>query len=302
MLEFPPILIFDSILQFDILNEGDIFDIDSDKDILILYTPSSMNRFAEILFPILNISGIFNDYTNFDKIYSYAKVWWIANEPNERIFDKIAYEQLYFWRKATKNIKEVEIKFSDWKNFMKKYPNIIYKLSKDSKFKEILEFFQHIFIREKINDVVLDFVTFLESIFTRGILNELSFRCSINATLFLSSDWNMIDNYYEFFNRTYDLRSKIVHGGNLKKAYSRIFQTQLVKEKLNYSENLNSGIQELQKFLVKMTFKMNTLIRTLSSEIMNKLITLYNENNNILKDMKDPLYFLRSSFLNFRAT
>lgn len=66
-------------------------------------------------------------------------------------------------------------------------------------------------------DKIIDLCIALESLYLRGIKDELNFRLGVRAAWFLGEDKNGRKRLLEVFKRIYDCRSTIVHGEGLTK-------------------------------------------------------------------------------------
>lgn len=63
-------------------------------------------------------------------------------------------------------------------------------------------------------DRVFDAHIFLEFLFGPGDQGELSFRVSMNASLFISKNFTEFEKNFYFFRALYDIRSAAIHGGD----------------------------------------------------------------------------------------
>lgn len=69
--------------------------------------------------------------------------------------------------------------------------------------------------RQDLGDRLIDLVTAAESIFLRGVNDELKYRLSLRAAFWLANTAAERAEVFETFRRAYDERSKVVHGEEL---------------------------------------------------------------------------------------
>lgn len=127
--------------------------------------------------------------------------------------------------------------------------------------------YHQIFNRDRPEDIILDAFIVFEWLFTRNMRAELSYRLSLNISLFISSDWEEFKRINDFMKDLYGLRSSIVHGGNQIKEAKKLGKPSEV-------------LKELKAVLNK------CIIRFVESII---------EDSNILKRFEDKYYFFEIS-------
>jgi len=143
----------------------------------------------------------------------------------------------------------------------------------DNQFEILTYRYFQVYNRNYFPDIVLDAFIIFELLFTRKILTELKFRLCLNGALFISSDWDEFKKNNNLIKDLYNLRSKIVHGGNWKKIINKF------KEKYHF-KNEESII---------------TMIKSLLNRTLKKLIVLKLGEPEILKSFEDKYYFFENS-------
>ena len=99
-------------------------------------------------------------------------------------------------------------------------------------------------------DKIIDLCIALESLYLRGIKDELNFRLGVRAAWFLGEDKNDRKRLLEVFKKIYDCRSTIVHGEGLTK------RTVILNEETTPVSELITEAQDLcQKSIVKILKK-----------------------------------------------
>lgn len=69
--------------------------------------------------------------------------------------------------------------------------------------------------RSRPEDAILDYSIGLESLLTRGVSDELSYRFALRGATILAWESSNKDSYYKSLRDFYDIRSKIVHGSQV---------------------------------------------------------------------------------------
>ena len=95
-------------------------------------------------------------------------------------------------------------------------------------------------------DRVFDAHILLEFLFGPGFQGELNFRVSMNASIFISNNFQEFEKYFYFFKSLYELRSAAIHGGDwvdradkiLKKLNQRGWQFSNIGEMFDMMENI----------------------------------------------------------------
>ncbi|MFX1237048.1 MAG: hypothetical protein ACFFAS_03815 [Promethearchaeota archaeon] len=120
-------------------------------------------------------------------------------------------------------------------------------------------------------DSILSKSIILEIIFTKGMNNEAAFRFRQNGALFLAESEEELIRYYDILHEIYNIRSAIAHGGDWKKKVKKAIT------KLQYA-NEKEFIQEMDDILKK---------------ALVKILELYLENPNIMKEIEDFTFFIQ---------
>ena len=139
--------------------------------------------------------------------------------------------------------------------------------------------YHQIFNRDSYPDIILDTFIILEWLFTRDMFAELSYRLSLNAAMFISSDWKEFKLIQKFLKDLYGLRSKIIHGGHWVEEGNKI----LKKYDL---EKPNDLIKKLKSILNKCIIRLINLI-IIESNILDKFGDqhFFFERSNVFKDL-----------------
>ena len=150
-----------------------------------------------------------------------------------------------------------------------------------NEFSILSDTYYELFNREKIRDIILDFCSIFEFLFTRGWNLEVSFRMPLNAALFLSKNWKSFTKNYQFFRDLYDIRSTIIHGSNWEEKLKNLLKND---DTINDSKQLENRIKnDLNSCIVRLIkniqFKYNFL-----EMLDNNLIFFIMESDIIEKD------------------
>lgn len=145
----------------------------------------------------------------------------------------------------------------------------------ENKFEIVKYRFFQIFNNRNVQDLLLDYFIILEFFFTRKMRAELKFRLSLNAALFLSSDWDEFNILYKLLGDLYELRSTIIHGSDVKRKIDNFIK--------------NHNFEHIHHFLYE--------IKRILSKIILKFINLKVEDPQILEKFERPHFFLKNSNL-----
>lgn len=127
--------------------------------------------------------------------------------------------------------------------------------------------YHQIFNRDRPEDIIIDAFIVFEWLFTRNMRAELSYRLSLNISLFISSDWEEFKRTNDFMKDLYGLRSSIVHGGNwIKEAKKLGKPSEVLKE-----------------------------LKAVLNKCIIRFVELIIEDSNILKRFEDKYYFFETS-------
>ncbi|KKM23337.1 hypothetical protein LCGC14_1616280, partial [marine sediment metagenome] len=133
--------------------------------------------------------------------------------------------------------------------------------------------YNEVFNTNVIEDLIINSFIIFELFFTRGIAQELRFRLCLNGALFLSSQFEKLEKNYNFFWNLYELKQKIIHGGNFKRKLNEL------------SRKMDSFSNEV---------KIMNETRLIVNKCILKLIELKKNNSNPIKQF-ESLYFFENS-------
>lgn len=136
--------------------------------------------------------------------------------------------------------------------------------------------YNEVFNNKFIEDLIISSIIIFELFFTRGIFQELRFRLCLNGALFLSSQFEELEENYNFFWNLYELKQKIIHGGNFKK-------------------KLNELSREMDSFSNEAKIMNET--RRIVNKCILKLIELKKNNSNPIKQFESLYFFENSSII-----
>ena len=136
--------------------------------------------------------------------------------------------------------------------------------------------YNEVFNTKFFEDLIISSFIIFELFFTRGIAQELRFRLCLNGALFLSSKFEKLEKHYNFFWSLYELKQKIIHGGNLKKS-------------------LNELSRKMDSFSNKVEIMNET--RRIVNKCILKLIELKKNNSNPIKQFKSLYFFENCSII-----
>lgn len=152
------------------------------------------------------------------------------------------------------------------KNIFPKILNLFLKAKNSyifdkNEFSILSDTYYELFNREKIRDIILDFCSIFEFLFTRGWNLEVSFRMPLNAALFLSKNWKSFTKNYQFFRDLYDIRSTIIHGSNWEEKLNNLIKNDDI---INDSKQLENRIKNdlnlcIVRLIKKIQFEYNFL-------------------------------------------
>ena len=145
----------------------------------------------------------------------------------------------------------------------------------ENKFEIVKYRFFQIFNNRNVQDLLLDYFIILEFFFTRKMRAELKFRLTLNAALFLSSDWDEFNILYKLLGDLYKLRSIIIHGSDVKRKIDNFIK--------------NHNFEHIHHFLYE--------IKRILSKIILKFINLKVEDPQILEKFERQHFFLKNSSL-----
>lgn len=143
----------------------------------------------------------------------------------------------------------------------------------------VFDNFYDIFNRKNIKDIILDSCKIFDFIFTKGPNIELKYRVSVNGAFFISQNWAEFVNNFNFLNKTYDIRSKIIHGDD----WEEKFDTEITKLSIADKSDFIVKLKELIILCVK-----NFIVLAQSDSLLIKTLS------------QDLLFFLRSSEISIK--
>ncbi len=132
-------------------------------------------------------------------------------------------------------------------------------------------------------DWLFDLHGILEYLFAPGSSGELSFRIALNASHFISEDFEEFKSNFHFFRNFYALRSTAIHGGDWKKVYPKllekikIFNDQIVSHQ-DLKKAMESKIIKIIAKLLNQEFEIPTFKKKIEE---NQLFFI--ENSRIIK-------------------
>lgn len=261
-------LTYDTVTEVDIEKLSMLDPLDTDRILRLKEKSKAVEkRFIEMI-NVLSLLGYGFQYEGF--IVKYP--WWFSDDIN--IFDKFSkvqssHEKYYnipgYGLIENDKIIELISLFEDVKKS---------GIFNNDRFNVISHRYFQIHNRDDLMDIIIDACVILEFLFTGAEKQELSYRLSLNATLFISSDKEEFEREFEKLRSIYKLRNTIVHGGDWEKDVKKLISKNVFK-------NQSDIIIE---------------IRSLINRILRKLVVLLKEDPQILtKFRKDINYFLNHS-------
>ena len=230
-----------------------------------------LNEINEIMFS-LNLIGI-------DFIYKHRELnlpWWMGDKSKE-------------YDLPSRNLGKVTLTNQQIKDFFITYIKVIeHHFLSDAELEIVLYRYSKLNRRKLVDDVILDEFMILESIFTRGQKTEVGFRLGLNLAFFLAKDILDFKSIFDFINRIYGIRSKIVHGEDWIK--------HLKKKNIPQMLGFNSPNIEKSDIAKQIAKKLKPLINKSISKILDlKIIQKKSHNNHQVLDKFERLYFIENS-------
>lgn len=219
------------------------------------------NKTLKNFYDLINVLYLYGYDFKFED-YTIEYPWWWYETPNLSKFETYYRKYNRILTMEKKDIEELQILYNEMD-----------RSSLYLKNKIIANRYFQVYNRESFPDIILDSFIILEILLTRGKEMELSYRLSLNGALFLARDWSEFKRIKNVLKHLYDLRSKIIHGGNWEQKVLK-----LLKNKVFSNEN---------DIIIEVKAKLNRILR--------KLIKLQITDKNLQNKLSESNFFFDHS-------